>query len=553
MSRIPPPRSDALAKLKTHHADVTGKGMRPSDRNDWPIIYVRGYAMTQGEIDEVTTDPFCGFNLGSTTIRATAHPDKKVRKFLFESPIVRLQSDFGYCDVYENGLDIVDPEWSGGIPAKSIVIYRYYDQASTFFGEAKTPPIETFARGLSELILKVRELVCSKPENNVSQEGFRCYLVAHSMGGLVCRAFLQNAELGEHQARRSVDKFFTYATPHNGIDLGGFNPPSWLRFKRIDTFNRKRMAVYLAIRDLFARTKRVDWLPENAFPWERVFCLVGTNRGDYKEARKLSSAFAGHGSDGLVRIENASVWGTNDDGTKVDPCATAYVYRSHSGQYGIVNSEESYQNLVRFLFGDIRVDIWVYIGDLRVPQELEDSDRKGILDALYTIELLASPRGKRWFLSRRVAVEDSVACRTHAELRRDASRRDVYLSSVFLSNRDRANPANPTLAYGVTLGVPVPDYEIESKFWPNRHYEGVYLFHESLAIELTPPETEGTPWRVKYDWQKNNVGQASTDITVETNGPKSATFTIPFHTGDATPPRSPGVSGQLRFVVSKWN
>jgi hypothetical protein len=44
-----------------------------SDTNDpWhPIIYVRGYAMTQGEIDQTTADPFCGFNLGSTVYRAT--------------------------------------------------------------------------------------------------------------------------------------------------------------------------------------------------------------------------------------------------------------------------------------------------------------------------------------------------------------------------------------------------------------------------------------------------------------------------------------------------
>ena len=34
-----------------------------------PIIYVRGFAMTRGEIDETTADPFCGFNLGSTIPR----------------------------------------------------------------------------------------------------------------------------------------------------------------------------------------------------------------------------------------------------------------------------------------------------------------------------------------------------------------------------------------------------------------------------------------------------------------------------------------------------
>ncbi len=30
-----------------------------------PIIYVRGFAATQGEIDETAADPYMGFNIGS--------------------------------------------------------------------------------------------------------------------------------------------------------------------------------------------------------------------------------------------------------------------------------------------------------------------------------------------------------------------------------------------------------------------------------------------------------------------------------------------------------
>ena len=37
----------------------------------YPIIYVRGYAMTEGERDETAADPFCGFNAGSTVYRAS--------------------------------------------------------------------------------------------------------------------------------------------------------------------------------------------------------------------------------------------------------------------------------------------------------------------------------------------------------------------------------------------------------------------------------------------------------------------------------------------------
>jgi len=58
-----------------------------------PIIYVRGYAMTEREQDETTADPFCGFNLGSTVYRATADKNQPAKKFVFESPVLRLMSD----------------------------------------------------------------------------------------------------------------------------------------------------------------------------------------------------------------------------------------------------------------------------------------------------------------------------------------------------------------------------------------------------------------------------------------------------------------------------
>ena len=76
-----------------------------------PIIYVRGYAMTQAEQDNTAADPFCGFNLGSTVYRATPDRNKPPQKFVFESPVVRLMSEFGYEDVYEDGRDMGDPEW----------------------------------------------------------------------------------------------------------------------------------------------------------------------------------------------------------------------------------------------------------------------------------------------------------------------------------------------------------------------------------------------------------------------------------------------------------
>ena len=108
---------------------------------------------------------------------------------------------------------------------------------------ARRPPIEHFAKGLGKLILRLRDKICANPKTEVTPEDFRVHLVAHSMGGLVCRAFLQNPKLGDAEARRAVDKLFTYATPHNGIDMRIVrNVPGWLSFGDVNNFNRERMA-----------------------------------------------------------------------------------------------------------------------------------------------------------------------------------------------------------------------------------------------------------------------------------------------------------------------
>ncbi len=533
-----------------------------------PIIYVRGYAMSKGEINETTADPFCGFNLGSTVHRATPEKEHAAKKFIFESPVVRLRSDFEYTDVFENGLDIMDDDWEprprpsdngkpAGISNRSIIIYRYYDKASTLLGDDERPEIEEFAQGLSGLILRVKKLVCANKQNAIAPEDFRCYLVAHSMGGLVCRAFLQNPKLGDAEALACVDKFFTFATPHNGIDMAGFNVPSWLSANDINNFSRDRMADYLNLKPIFKKTDRVDWLPEKFFDPQRVFCMIGTNRSDYEAAQGLSRTFAGHGSDGLVRIENASIWGTSDnEGKDWQPCASAYAYRSHSGFFGIVNSEESYQNLIRFLFGDVRVDIWLDIDAVRLPKELDEAVKSGkVVNALYQFELLASPRGCRWYLTRRVAEEDSVACRTQKELTDPANTkaRSIYLSSVFLGHHWKVNKDKPSLAYGLTLGVRVPDYELDRKFWRNAHFEGGYLFHDNLVLELFPPEHDGEPWKVDHDWQADNRGHVLKPLVPSVTDDDKIELTVPFDNDSESGPTFPGISGKLRFVASEWN
>lgn len=312
----------------------------------FPIVYVRGYAGTQGEVEETVDDPFYGFSKGSTHIRINAREEPQF--FAFESPLVRLMKDYRYRDAYYGNAQQVPPPDDDQLWPQSIWIYRYYDPTSnTFTWRGVRLTIEKAAADLRDFIKNV--VLKSMPA------GTKVWLVAHSMGGLVARCMIQKIapDKGE-QALDYVDKLFTYGTPHGGIHFGmaGGGAIEWIRDKigwnNADDFGRQRMYEYLTPGKL-AKKPPADFepraLPETAFPRDRVFCVVGTNAKDYDVAMGLSRKTVGPQSDGLVQINSAYVIGAH----------RAYVHRSHSGRYGMVNSEETYQNLRRFLFGDVKV------------------------------------------------------------------------------------------------------------------------------------------------------------------------------------------------------
>jgi pimeloyl-ACP methyl ester carboxylesterase len=312
-----------------------------------PIIYVRGFGGGQSGIDKVVDDPFYGFNEGSTHIRVGAQGQP--RFYQFEGPILRLLLEQGY-KLYVAGsqertlLDAAE----GQLEPASLWVYRFYDPSAGTFGQEPKPyRIEDAAEGLAAFI----ELVLDK-----TGDADRVNLVAHSMGGLICRSALQRYL---RQPATVVSKLFTMGTPHGGIDpeLGGAIG-DWLidKFgpKGSDIFGPTRMKQYL-LRDGYDGAGEIDprtgrWDPRRMvgdFPVNRVLSVVGTNASDYDVALGLSAKAMGPQSDGLVAIRNAYVRGS----------ARAYVHRSHSGRYGLVNSEEVYQNLKRFLFGTLRVEL----------------------------------------------------------------------------------------------------------------------------------------------------------------------------------------------------
>ncbi|MBE0627245.1 MAG: hypothetical protein IH606_20795 [Burkholderiales bacterium] len=515
-----------------------------------PIIYVRGFAATQGEIEDTVADPYMGFNIGSTKARMIWTGD--VKRFFFESPLVRLMSDHQYNDVFVDGEDLLaEGRPEDMIAYRSLIIYRYYDEASRDFGTGGTPPIEHFAQGLGRLILRLRDKICANPKNATAPADFRVYLVAHSMGGLVCRAFLQNPRLGAAEARAAVDKLFTYATPHNGIDMRIVrNVPGWLSFGDANNFDRERMAGYLGL------PAGDDVSIVKNFPPERVFNLVGTNPRDYAVAGGLSSWAAGDASDGLVRIENATTHGVGPGGSELSS-PRAFVHRSHSGHYGIVNSEEGYQNLTRFLFGALRVDGIFDIDDITLPAEVEKGFKAGkTVRASYQFEVAASVRGCQWQMTRREVRENSAIFRSYNDLfpGADKTRRlpdrskSPHLFSVFLDPAKSVKTSG-SVSFAFDLKVLVPDYELDGVLFLKRHYEGGYIMHELILVEAFPDAAAPGGWRIKYGYQEDNPGKpgkiAETRVL---DGEAGLAFSIPI-----AQKGRPGVQGALRIEARPWN
>ena len=525
----------------------------PTQHPYHPIIYVRGFAATQGEIEETVADPYMGFNIGSTKSRVAWTGD--VRRFYFESPLVRLMSDHKYEDVFVDGDDLIAADRADHpIPYRCIVIYRYYDAASQDFGDGKgTPPIEHFAKGLGELILRLRDKVCACPDNQMAPQDFRVHLVAHSMGGLVCRAFLQNTKLGSAEARGAVDKLFTYATPHNGIDMRIVrNVPGWVSFGDINNFNRDKMAEYLDV------PKGDDVSLVRNFPPERIFNLVGTNPRDYSAAGGFSAWAAGDASDGLVRIENAITHGLDADGKDVNS-PRAFVNRSHSGHYGIVNSEEGYQNLTRFLFGSLRVDGILDIDDITLPQEVQKAFDDGkTVHASYQFEIAASLRGCQWQMTRREVRENSAIFRSYSDLfpgkdgtvRAPDRSKSPHLFTVFLDPK-KSVKASKSVSFAFDVKVLVPDYEVDGILFMRRHYEGGFIYRELILVEAIPDATVPGGWRVKYGFQDINPGKPGVDAElrplVSGDPTLGLTFDIPIEQK-----ARPGLRGTLRIEARPW-
>ena len=555
-----------------------------------PIIYVRGFAGTENEIEDTVADPYMGFNLGTTKFKQ--HHEGIVRRHYFESPLVRLVKDFGYRDVYSDGAYMPSDR---DLCPRPIVIYRYYD--GQFYDEldededglppihskrkpdkdqihGKRRDIEDFAAGLGRLILRVRKRYMDSQEiSSELKAAFKVHLVGHSMGGLIIRSFLQHIGHGGakvrdryspdwekrfKEAKELVDKVFTYATPHNGIEFEIIgNVPSFFSPLDVDNFNRNRMAEFLDLPSWSVKKGHVNNL-RGRFPAERFFTLAGTNHQDYAVLYGWSRRLVGPMSDGLVRLNNATLLSQATESSKVEHSPRAFVHRAHSGHFGIVNSEEGYQNLTRFLFGDVRVDCAFDVEKITLPapvQERMDAGQK--VRASYTIECSVAIRGLDVPIHTRLANEGSAIFRGYDDLigNNGKEKRVPILCSIYLRSdtRARVNESDPSVAFEMKVAVKVPEYTVDRRLWRDAHYDGAELISQHIHIAATPPDLDTSPprkdWIISYGLPETEVelGVANQTAELKKQG-NNHTFEIPL---DTTQQRVPGIKGKLIFSARR--
>ena len=501
----------------------------------YPIIFVRGYAGTQSDVEETVDDPFYGFNLGSTHIRADTEGDAQF--YAFESPFIRLLTEHGYTDVFSGTTQRIAS--TAPNRERTIWIYRYYDPTSNTFDRpgGRRLSIEEAADGLREFIDDVKD----------STGAEKVYLIAHSMGGLVCRSLLQRTypntqkpgSLKPQSGKDQIDKLFTYGTPHGGIHFVDGGALEALRdlfgVNNSDDFGRRRMYEYLTpdvdrqsdVPDTFVQ----DIVPDAAFDTQRIFCIVGTNARDYAVAKGLSRDVVGPQSDGLVQIQSASV----------QAAPRAYIHRSHSGRYGMVNSEEGYQNLRRFLFGDVRVHM------VMCDFELDFSKNTKSHEVTYQFEIQVALRGSLVLMHDRSEAHYCAVPLNEDQYREQMTTGGLPLYTTFMISALQGD----ILRYMIRIGVYSKTFDHGFLSLAD-HVERLPLWSDYLIAELRPSRP-GSPYRYEgfFTWASSSVDSKDM-IAMKTEESTGGTVDglVPL------PDRGKRVLGdkaQIRLETSNWS
>jgi hypothetical protein len=471
----------------------------------YPIVYVRGYAMRHAEREETFNDTYYGFSATSVEKREALPPDYSEAD-VFEGQLIRFMKirDYGYADAVNRGLEVFHAN-----PSRSIWVSRFYDR-DYIMGSHRS--IEEHADDLYKLVCQTIPTRLKASGVNLGQgdKDYKVILIAHSMGGLVCRTLIQNLlpHRYKEDPKRWIHRLVTLGTPHRGIELG--NIPDFLEDVvssqlnpfGSNIFNEERMRDYLKLQGKKGKKYRYDVHslgPQDThhdFPVKRCLCIIGSDHPSYSVTKGMTGNF----SDGLVKQDRAYVVAgeapvDNHRYSDDQVCYYANVHRAHSGYRGIVNSLESYENIQRFLFGNIKAEISLENIQIHTPED-------GYSQYFYDFEFLISIRGTSVYLHRR----EQDPCENAVRLRRKDIPERLLLHTGFMNSKLKEDDAKFS-RFALTLRV--IEYRVEEGFLWDREYPGRPIYVETLEIRVgdsdpsQPGDEVGYRWRSEVsDWKQ---------------------------------------------------
>lgn len=494
----------------------------------YPIVYVRGYAMTPSERQETFNDTYYGFSATSVEKRE-APPPRHFEVDVFEGQLIRLMKmkQYGYADSANTGLQ----DFSGN-PSRSIWVCRFYDEDQH---SQKTRKIPQHAGDLRKFVCE--HIPSRLRECNVDlgpgDRDYKVTLIAHSMGGLVCRTLIQNLFPSEKQdPKRWIYRLVTLGTPHKGIDLG--HVPDFIENAATSGFNvfgseifeTKNMLKYLNLPQTgYEANSLGDPTQPLAFPVKRCLCIIGSDYQSYGAVKALTGSF----SDGLVKQDRAYVVagpkpsGKGKDYPPARRCYWANVHRAHSGYRGIVNSYESYENIQRFLFGDTRIEVGLV--DLKINSKPEKNET-----LFYDFEFMYSIRNTGVYLHRR----EQNPCENAERIEWQNLPNKLLLHVGFMNSRLR--DAKDLSHFSMKLRV--VERRVKDRLFWDKEYPDRPIYNETLEVRIGNINEKDEVEKVQYRWLADQEGWQ--DLPLE-----DGEYRLQLRGGGY-------LSGSFTFRASKW-
>ncbi|ART79004.1 hypothetical protein [Oceanisphaera avium] len=291
-------------------------------------------------------------------------------------------------------------------------------------------------------------------------------------------------------------------------------------------FSQNRMRDYLKISDKTVPVNSLD----GALATNKCFCFIGANYKDYDAFFNLARRVNGPSSDGLVMMANAYI----------QDAPRAVAYRSHSGHFGLVNSETGYQNLRRFLFGTLHINAKLQVHTLTLPKGVQEKyDNNAQVRGSYYFDTVTGVRaGPNYVLHERRYEQESALVRSYDELIKN--KQPVYLFTGYLTPLAR-DAHDSALMFMIDMGVRIPLFEVDRKFWFAEHFEG-FMYQEQITLAIRTNT-------IRYGFSlKDGIGNAPHSAPIDLENDKRI-VRIPL--GTAAKAR-PGFQGELVLTVAPW-